>query len=836
MRISTGSHRAPVWSHKICRRPRLEHRLDDAIEHTLTLVCAPPGSGKTALVSDWISERPALVTAWVTVDHRNSDGDQLIRDVAGRLAGLGILDGPTAGQSEATSSLLDRLEQWATPPSSVVVVIDDAHEISDARVWRDLDRMIYAAPPWLRWVVLSRAEPPLRVERLRLAGRLSQLHAADLAFDDEEGAALMAWFGLTLSDDEARQLVTWSEGWAAALCLAARAMRQEAPRRVPWECARVGEAFVLDFLVQEVLDRLRPADRRFLLTLCVADLITPALAMSLTHNAMAGHSLRRLERSGTFLLEVDPTGSRYRFHGLMAEMLRARLNEDSTAEFVRLTTIAAEWYAENGLLDEAERHAARAGASGLLAELRAARCVDHLVHTGSLLPWSRMAVRGSSWTAPLLDDVMVLESVRRRQRPVTKLNLAARSTDTHVGSNASVTALDALARIELSRWDPMATACDWSARGGEELAAALGRVGTSAESVISYVVLREAEAVLVAAETARARRLLERLAFDDSTVRWVQLEAESLLAVLDVANGDSSRISAISRRVADRDGAGDDGMWLRLGGAIAHGLRGEQAGLRSRCDAITAAANRPCSWLFELCRRMLIGSVASHSLSSPPVVDPAPAGLPTQVALALGIVETVDRDGVTSAVGGPLESVLATSRRGLAEGSVRRLESRLSPWRGRDISGEHLRSAVELHVVLALVDLHHEREREALESIERAIELAAPAGLWGPFVMHGAALHHVLERYAWKLGAGSPAAVELLDALRTQPAPMSTILTERERAVLHYLPSLMSNEEIAAELLISVNTVKTHLKAIYRKLGVERRRDALLRARQIELL
>jgi LuxR family maltose regulon positive regulatory protein len=139
-------------------------------------------------------------------------------------------------------------------------------------------------------------------------------------------------------------------------------------------------------------------------------------------------------------------------------------------------------------------------------------------------------------------------------------------------------------------------------------------------------------------------------------------------------------------------------------------------------------------------------------------------------------------------------------------------------------------------VLIAIAELRHERETSALEWIDRAIALAAPAALWGPVLARERELRVLLERHSWKLGASSSAAVEMLDNLRADHAPSVAVLTDRERVVLHYLPTLMSNTEIAAEMLVSVNTVKTHLKSIYRKLGVERRRDALLRARQVELL
>jgi LuxR family maltose regulon positive regulatory protein len=173
----------------------------------------------------------------------------------------------------------------------------------------------------------------------------------------------------------------------------------------------------------------------------------------------------------------------------------------------------------------------------------------------------------------------------------------------------------------------------------------------------------------------------------------------------------------------------------------------------------------------------------------------------------------------------------------LTDASTRRLDACLEPWLASEaIFEEHPRSAVELYALAAVAEVRRECEGAALEWIEKAIELAAPTGLWGPLHVYERDLRAIVERHGWELGAAHPAAVEMLETFRADHSSPTEALTDRERVVLHYLPTLMSNAEIAAEMVVSVNTVKTHLKSIYRKLGVERRRDALLKARQVELL
>ena len=204
---------------------------------------------------------------------------------------------------------LGELIAAATDPGrDVVVVIDDAHELTDRTIWRAFNHLIAMTPPWLHWIVMSRADPPLGSRKLQLHGRLTRFRSDDLAFDTDETARLLAELGRALPEPAVRQLCQWSEGWAAALCLAAIALPHDGNER-PWEHLASTEHLVLDFLVEEVLERLAPADRRFLLRLSAADLITPDLAACLTGSKQAAARLHRLERAGTFLLEADPRGA-----------------------------------------------------------------------------------------------------------------------------------------------------------------------------------------------------------------------------------------------------------------------------------------------------------------------------------------------------------------------------------------------------------------------------------------------------------------------------------------------------------------------------------------------
>ncbi len=825
---------APTLPSRAFRRTRLTTQLDSACDRTITLICAPPGTGKTTLASDWVSSRPDLSVVWFNMDVRGNDLDAVYEELTEHLDRLGQLADAHRTAIADSSSLADRLARSRAVGADVVVVLDDAHEITDRSTWHDLHRLAVASPAWLHWIIVTRADPPLGIQRLQLQGRLAQIRVTDLAFDVEEATAFMAWFGLDIPADAVRGLVRWSEGWVAALCLAARTMLSEAVETRPWERMGASESLVLDFLIEEVLDRVTPADRRFLLRTSAADLLTPELAALLTGNTNAGERLHRLERAGTFLLQVDSSGTSYRYHGIMAALLRARLNDQMPTEARALVSAAALWYSEHGYLDEAERHAVRAGDWDLVGQLRAKRCADHLIRTGALPSTLGSPTSGSASPAPSMQLLAIVDAMRQRDRRTTERALAKGSHAIDVSeSHPAVQLLRELLLVERSRWLPTAT--------GPGQRSSNARIVQHVEdpavrqALSSYVLVREGEAFLVGCREDAARHCFDEVLVLPEATDWARREADAILAVMDAAAGDPGRAASISR-CSHSAGTADALAWEHLAAAITHGLRGEMAGLRTRTDALTST-DAPRSWLLEQCTRVLSGITTWRPPSIAPSIALPPSGLPTSVAVALGVVETIDRQGRACAIGGELEHTIGVARRALADASLRRLDGCLAPWRDETtLSNEHPRSVVELNVLIAIAELRHERESSALEWVDRAIALAAPAALWGPVLARERELRVLLERHSWELGASNSAAVEMLDNLRADQVPPVAVLTDRERVVLHYLPTLMSNTEIAAEMLVSVNTVKTHLKSIYRKLGVERRRDALLRARQVELL
>jgi LuxR family transcriptional regulator, maltose regulon positive regulatory protein len=207
----------PRLASRAFRRTRLTTQLDTTCERTITLICAPPGTGKTTLASDWAASRPDLSVFWFNVDVRGNDLDVLYGELTEYLERLGQLADAHRTASSGGTFLADRLARSPAGGDDIVVVLDDAHEISDRSTWHDLNRLAVASPPWLHWIIVTRADPPLGVQRLQLQGRLAQIRVTDLAFDVEEATAFMAWFDLDIPADavwtsQPTPSVNWSDG------------------------------------------------------------------------------------------------------------------------------------------------------------------------------------------------------------------------------------------------------------------------------------------------------------------------------------------------------------------------------------------------------------------------------------------------------------------------------------------------------------------------------------------------------------------------------------------------------------------------------------------------
>src|ERR1700722_128852 len=329
--LETKLH-VPRWRRSLVARPRLSERLSRGAESALTLVSAPAGFGKTTLLAEWLAVAAAdgRSVAWLSLDQRDNDPalfwTYLVAALntgapAGGAGALARLQPPLPPNEAGLVALLNDLDAIS---DDVVLVLDDYHVIDARDVQDAMAFLLEHLPPQIHLVIASRTDPPLPLARLRGRGELAEIRAADLRFTPSEAAAyLNEVMGLVLTAPDVTALEERTEGWIAALQLAALSMqgREDASAFIAGFAG--DDRYIVDYLVEEVLARQRTDVRDFLLTTSVLERLTGPLCDAVTGRAGGTAALVALERANLFLVSLDDRRQWYRYHHLFADVLRA---------------------------------------------------------------------------------------------------------------------------------------------------------------------------------------------------------------------------------------------------------------------------------------------------------------------------------------------------------------------------------------------------------------------------------------------------------------------------------------------------------------------------------
>ena len=358
--------RPPALPAGLVDRPALSERLSAAVQQSVTVVSSGPGTGKTLTLASWSTTRATSPVAWLSLDESDNDLRTFWSDLIHALIASGGVpgDSPLRDISPAAefgvTEVAEVRSRLAGLTSAIVIVLDDFHEIADQEVLGSFSGLVEHLPPVLRLVVLSRTDPPLRLHRLRVAGRLTEIRATDLAFSQPETARLFKTSGIDLGPDQVVTLVERTEGWAAGLRLAALSLDRDDPdagiRRLSGT-----EHPIAEYLAGEVLARLQPSDRDFLLRTSIVDRLSGPLAGRLTDRPDAQAMLERLVRSNAFVVELGGSSEWFSYHRMMREMLLHRLGLEQPDVKTDLHAVAARWMVEHGQLVEAIRQFILAG-------------------------------------------------------------------------------------------------------------------------------------------------------------------------------------------------------------------------------------------------------------------------------------------------------------------------------------------------------------------------------------------------------------------------------------------------------------------------------------------
>ena len=832
----------------------------------LTLISAPPGSGKTVLLRAWIASRADPdATAYVALDHEHADPRTFWLDVLAAAArarpGLTGLAVPTRGE-ESLAALRDALAELTEP---LHLVLDDFHQVGAREVVTHLGRLVEQVPDGLRLVLATRRDPSMRLQRLRVAGQLTEIRAADLAFTPSEAAELLAPLGLLEQDVET--LWERAEGWAAGLRLAELSL-QDHPDPSEFIAGFAGDdRAVSDYLISEVVSGYDEDTLLFLLRSSIVDRLNGELAEALTGTPAGEHSLRELERADGFVEALDSSGVWFRYHQLFADVLRAELRHRLPAELPGLHSAAGRWYARHGEPLAATRHAVAGSDWALAAEIIGSQwlvCIvrgsgPRLRELASKLPSEvvdgdaelALATAGLLFAAGEVDEAD--EFLLRAHELAGELPAEARRRFTVTSTATALYRARLVGDVaEAVRAARLALGERWDRSVAVEV-----RALTLANLGIAEFWADDVEEALDHLQAAAGLAL----EFGND---FILLTAESYLAALDARQGrlgDAHGRARTAIQLAERRG------WSEIAHvAVAHVTlatvhlwwneldEAERAAGRARAALGRSPEPLVAPLVAQIRARIqglrgdpvsaldvLRGSATACTL--PPWLRVSAALIEAELLLGLGEPARARR---ALTVTGSLElsdSAIGVARLELALGDPDAALRAIAGFLADNREALMPVSRTEAWTIDAIArDAIHD-EPGALRAIERALDLAEPRGYSNAILRHGAPVRSLLRRRIAAGTAHRAFAGDLLSVLEQEPAtrrpngdPLLEPLSERELAVLRFLPTMMSNAEIASEMFVSVNTVKTHLKHIYRKLDVSERRDAVRRGRDLRLL
>lgn len=842
----------------------------------IVLVCAPAGTGKTALLRSWIaSGEGAGRVAWVSVERAEQDAQRFWLSVVDRLAAAAGEHGPVerigATPSFGGGALVERLSSdLRALERPVLLVVDDLHELLSPDALDLLERFLAGLPAALRVVLASREDVGLGLHRLRLAGTLTEIRGPDMRFTLGETRELLAASGIALSESGSAVLLERTEGWAAGLRLAAISLvGHPDPERFVAEFSG-SERTVAGYLLAEVLERRPPEVRELLLRTSVLERVNGPLADTLTGRTGSEAILMALEDANAFVVALDARRTWFRYHHLLSDLLRLELRRVSPAIIRSLHRAAAAWFEEHGHPVDAIRHAQAADDWAHAARVLADNAVD-LVFDGRkatlralLADFPPAAAEEDAELAlafatgrlyeGLLEESATHVAVAERlaatlpdgRRRLFDLRLASARLWLACQRGDLDTARQAMAPFAARTEDELARGNDhrasalmnlgtaelWSlqlddARGDLEAALALTRRIGRPYLEVGCLGLLALAAVLGSAPLTHGLRLSEDAVTIADAHGWgthrILAPAVAAAAAALVWLGRVDDAERWLERVGPRDGE------LETEPALHH-VRGV---LRLAQGRIDEALDE-----FRAAERLQAAVERAHALA----VD---ARGWMVLAQALKGDHGATRAALAATDAGARESAgvrIATAALRLAEDRPRDAVEVLEPVIECTASSLHPRWAAVHALVFDAAARDRLGDRAGAEaSIERALDLAEPDGIVLPFALSPA--RDLLERHPRHRSAHATLIVTVLATLAGRaPRPLGGTailpeeLSEAELRVARYLPSNLKAPEIAAELCVSANTVRTHMRHIYAKLGAHSRSEAVSRARDLGLL
>lgn len=857
--------KCPALRSNLIPRTRLLQRLQASEYRRLVLVTAPAGYGKTTLVLDWLQQRGEPI-AWYAIDRTDNDPQQFMLYLVHALqqvdSGLGtsLMHGLQSPQPPDTfSAMTQLLNDSVVSGRSIVLVLDDLHLIEHEAIWQAVSLMIEQQPATLQLIVITREDPPLPLARLRGRANLLEVRTDDLQFSlDETSAFLRQVMALDLPDAGIKALQMRTEGWVAGLQLAAISLGSEPDPLRFIEAFSGSHRFILDYLTEEVLGQLPDDIRRFLLETSILEQFSAPLCDAVRGAANSEALLQRIEGLNLFLVQLDHEREWFRYHHLFADILRKLLRNADTTAPALLHLRASDWFEAKGMLNEAFQHASAAGNHARLALLIETHALD-LIKRGyirraqgwiEMLPdevrsanarintdyaWCLFLGTDFALLTPLLDQIeqattdpvilgeaATLRAFIAYDRPEEMELQASRALAIVPEENPMVRGLAhiALANVYQLRGEKQ-QAYDEFAKSIPQHWAAGNRVAAMT-SVLDNVQIsmalgnwkRSYDLIQQMIERARQQRALDEPALGlvyagASIVMLHRFELEQAQKML------------------------EHGLQM----ALSSGHRYEHSALLTKAQIAALQGEQALA-------HSIIEEGIIHLPSLPGI---AAAYAKVRIAdtwLLLNQVENARRWlGECAEVDGFYQLTLlrAESRQAMTlpnsaslQDCARRVAALAAGFDARGWQGY----LIEALILLALVQNTLGAGAEALNTLRRALALAEPEREALAFGRERENLRPLLYQVP-----DHPYASSLLVLLDKAPPPKATTihhpelpeaLAQREMEVLRLMREGLTYEAIAQEMIISVNTVRYHVKGLYGKLGVSSRAEAIAKAHRLK--
>lgn len=865
----------------LVQRASLLKRLQAGIRGRITIVSAPPGFGKSTLLAAWIASKQGEKVAWYSLDEDDNDPARFFAYLAASLRTIepdsvstldSLLEANSTNPRELAAALIIDVSEFVS--KDLVLILDDYHHITQQPIHDAVAYLIDHLPNNVHLVFISRADPPLPLGRWRVRGQLTEIRADDLRFTEDEAAQFLnQTMGLNLTAEDIRTLEVRTEGWVAGLQLAALSLQKSANPREVIAAFAGSHRFIADYLTDEVLARQSDSMREFLLKTSILERFNAPLCNAVLEIGNAETVLSELERANLFILPLDSESNWFRYHHLFGELLRRKLDQTDHKQVGVLHRRAAEWFEKNNLLLDATRHWIAADEPKRVA-LLVERAIGEtwgkaelasLMRRVELLPEAVLAEHpslsaflGSSWLwlgynneriIPLLEHAeRNLQGKPNAERYIGRFNVT-RSFLLRAVKNDSPSALLLAnkAKAQLAEDDLV-----WRGLAELNIAACTHSMGNN--------LLRAEEAY---SETVR---LCE--AAGDLATAWI---AACVRVQVVTERGNLGRAIALNRQLLD---------WLREKGSISL-VRGwahaNQAGLMYQVNDLDAARHEADTTSDLETRTGGMPDVGLRLCAMLTKLELAKGNESAARKAAREMIELARRSGVTNATDWshavhaelmfrledwsafdawaqayePSQQPMFFPYR-LATLMYARFLMRRKAWdETRRILDEQARLAkeagyveyeMELDIARAILEKGSGHASESMQALQRALNIGAAGGYVRMFVDEGDVMKNLLSQsqkqvkdealraYVTKLLAAFDVAGSVDQSALIEP------LTERELEVLKLIAEGMSNPEIAEKLVLSVGTVKTHVKHIYGKLGVDDRVKAAGKARELGLI